>query len=139
MCKSFLFLHLSLVVSHQMNMLMPYLFIRGKLSWAHAWMNSRTYHNKCMTMLLIVWCGENDDAILGACSIDLMHAFLHSLISYIMRIIIGSFSTTDKHKCPFGPVRSQNIQEQILSKEFQIWNCQLQMNGLGLYCHYSCC
>jgi len=35
-----------------------------------------------------------------------MHAFLHGLIPYIVSIIIGSFSTIDKHKLnmPVGDI-----------------------------------
>jgi len=41
--------------------------------------------------------GINPYSILGACSMDLMHAFLHGLIPYVIKIIVSSFSTCEKH------------------------------------------
>jgi len=45
-----------------------------------------------------VWFGENDHGILGTCPTDLMHAFLHGLIPYVVKIVINTFMTSDKHK-----------------------------------------
>jgi len=38
-----------------------------------------------------VWFGINPHGILGACPTNLMHAFLHGLIPYVIKIIIRSF------------------------------------------------
>jgi len=40
-----------------------------------------------------VWFGINLYGILGACPTDLMHAFLHGLILYVIKIIINLHST----------------------------------------------
>jgi len=45
-----------------------------------------------------VWFGVNPNGILGACPADLMHAFLHGLIPYVVKIVIGSFTTREKHQ-----------------------------------------
>ncbi len=45
-----------------------------------------------------VWFGSNDHGILGACPTHLMHAFLHGLIPYVVKIVISTFTTSDKHK-----------------------------------------
>jgi len=82
-------------------------------------MNSRSYHSTCMRMLLTVY-GENDEGIDGTCPTELMHAFWHGLIPYIVKVLIGSFSTVDKYKLnmlvdhilyQFGLVSCQNVQE----------------------------
>jgi len=49
----------------------------------------------------IVWFGENPNGMLGACPTDLMHAFLHGLIPYVVKIVIGSFTTCEKHQMMF--------------------------------------
>jgi len=45
-----------------------------------------------------VWFGENDNGILGACQTDVMHAFLHGLIPYVIKIVIGLFTAHEKHQ-----------------------------------------
>jgi len=45
-----------------------------------------------------VWFGVNPNGILGASPTDLMHAFLHGLIPYVVKIVIGSFTTREKHQ-----------------------------------------
>jgi len=45
-----------------------------------------------------VWFGVNPNGILGASPMDLMHAFLHGLIPYVVKIVIGSFTTREKHQ-----------------------------------------
>jgi len=39
----------------------------------------------------------NPNGILGACPNALMHAFLHGLIPYVVKIVVGSFTTHKKH------------------------------------------
>jgi len=76
-----------------------------------------------------VWFGINPYGILGACPMDLMHAILHGLILYVIKIIISSFSTHEKHfldllvdeiLAPICSGERSNIQEQISLKEFLI-------------------
>jgi len=45
-----------------------------------------------------VWFGENEHGILATFQTDLMHAFLHGLIPYVVKIVISTFTTSDKHK-----------------------------------------
>jgi len=45
-----------------------------------------------------VWFGVNPEGILGALPTDLMHAFLHGLIPYVVKTIISNFTTREKHK-----------------------------------------
>jgi len=44
-----------------------------------------------------VWFGVNPNGILGACPTDLMQAFLHGLIPYVVKIVVVSFTTHEKH------------------------------------------
>ena len=44
-----------------------------------------------------VWFSVNSVGILGACPTNLMHAFLHGLIPYVINIIISYFTTREKH------------------------------------------
>ncbi len=68
----------------------------------------------------MVWCKSN--GILGACPTDLMHAFLHGLIPYVVKIIVGFFTTHEKHQMdvlvdkilvPIWLVSNQNIPENF--------------------------
>jgi len=46
---------------------------------------------------LHVWFGENPNGIYGATPTDLMHAFLHGIIPYVIKIILSPFNNANKH------------------------------------------
>jgi len=60
----------------------------------------------------MVWCKSN--GILDACPTDLMHAFLHGLIPYVVKILIGPLTTHEKHQMD---VLVDNFLVQIQSGE----------------------
>jgi len=45
-----------------------------------------------------VWFGVNPNGILGAFPTDLMPTFLHGLIPYVVKFVVGSFTTHEKHQ-----------------------------------------
>ena len=80
--------------SYQKRKLSNFQSMRKCMRLVDAWMNSKNFHNICFDS---VWFGENENGILGACPTDLMHAFLHGLIPYVIKIVIGLFTTCEKH------------------------------------------
>ena len=45
-----------------------------------------------------VWFGVNKRGILGASPVDLMHAFLHGVLVYLLRVFFSSFTDTHRQK-----------------------------------------
>jgi len=49
------------------------------------------------SVLIHVWFGENPNGIYGETPMDLMHAFLHGIRPYVLKIILSPFNNVDKH------------------------------------------
>jgi len=46
-----------------------------------------------------IWFGDNPYGIYGAVPTDLMHAFLHGIIPYVIKTIISPYTNKEKHYC----------------------------------------
>jgi len=44
-----------------------------------------------------IWFGGNPHGIYGAVPTDLMHAFLHGIVPYVIKTLLSSFTTKEKH------------------------------------------
>ena len=44
-----------------------------------------------------IWFGDNPHGIYGAVPTDLMHAFLHGIVPYVIKILLSSFTNKEKH------------------------------------------
>jgi len=43
-----------------------------------------------------IWFGDNPNGIYGATPTDLMHAFLHGIILYVVKLILNLFTNQEK-------------------------------------------